>query len=133
MLKSLSNIPLFLGYLFVAVLLVSAFIATYVRITPYHEFELIRDGNKAAALALGGALLGYVLPLASAISHSVGIIDMIIWGIVALAVQLGAFFVTKWLLPYVREDITGGKTASGVLLATFAIAAGILNAACMTY
>ena len=46
-----------------------AFKLIYQWVTPYHEHTLIREGNTAAAIALGGALIGYVLPLASALSH----------------------------------------------------------------
>jgi putative membrane protein len=45
-----------------------AFKFVYQLVTPYHERDLIRQGNTAAAVALGGALIGYVLPLASALS-----------------------------------------------------------------
>ncbi|MFH7234241.1 DUF350 domain-containing protein, partial [Klebsiella pneumoniae] len=43
--------------------------------TPYHEKSLIREGNTAAAITLGAALLGYVLPLASALTHTVSLLE----------------------------------------------------------
>ena len=50
-----------------------AFKFVYQWVTPYHERDLIRQGNAAAAVALGGALIGYVLPLASALSQTVSL------------------------------------------------------------
>jgi hypothetical protein len=46
------------------------FKALYRLITPHDEGALIRAGNSAAAVALGGAVLGYVIPLASALSQT---------------------------------------------------------------
>ena len=43
----------------------------------------------AAALNLGGAILGFCLPLASTIAHSVSIADVAMWALVALVVQIG--------------------------------------------
>ena len=52
--------------IFMSLALTALFLAIYVRITPYREFALIRAGNVAAAASLSGALLGFVIPLASA-------------------------------------------------------------------
>ena len=40
----------------------------YQWVTPYKEADLIKQGNVAAAIALGGALIGYILALASALA-----------------------------------------------------------------
>ena len=47
------------------------FKAIYRWITPHDEGALIRAGNSAAAVALGGALIGYVIPRASALTQTV--------------------------------------------------------------
>ena len=74
--QSIAGLPDFLLYFVVALLLLAAFVAIYVRVTPYREFVLIRGGNIAAAISLTGALIGFVLPLASAIAHSVNPVDI---------------------------------------------------------
>ncbi len=95
--------------------------------------RLIREGNTAAAASLGGAVIGFVLPLASSIENSVAFLDMLLWGAVALVVQTLGYLVVRALVPQISADIAAGKTASGVFLGAMAIALGILNAACMTY
>ena len=40
---------------------------------------MIRDNNPAAAIALGLSLVGFVLPVVSAIAHSANIVDCLIW------------------------------------------------------
>ena len=106
--------------------------AIYVTVTPHHEFRLIRLGNTAAAVSLGGAILGYTIPLAKAVSQSQTIADMLLWSGVALVAQLVAYGITRLVLPQISAHVDEGKTASGIFLAAIAIAIGMLNAAAMT-
>lgn len=131
--QSLAGLTSFLSYFAAAIGLLILFVLFYVLITPYREFALIRQGNPAAAASLSGAMLGFVLPLASAIAHSVSLPDMAVWGSVALVVQLSVYLVARLLLPDLARDIPAGKVATGVFLGALSLAVGILNAACMTY
>ncbi len=131
--QSLAGLPNFLLYLALGLGLLGAFLAVYAWVTPYNERALIREGNVAAAVSLAGAILGFVLPLASAIAHSVGAIDMVVWGLVALVVQIAVYYVVGHVVPRFAEAIREGRVAAAVLLASLAIAVGILNAACMSY
>jgi putative membrane protein len=123
----------FLLYLAVAVALLVAFIAIYVRITPYREIALIREGNMAASYSLSGAVLGFVVPLAAAVEHSVNLADMAIWGLIAMAVQVAAYVVVKLVIPSLPRDIPADKAAAGFFLGALSLAVGLLNAACMSY
>ena len=123
----------FLLYLAISGVLLAMFVAIYVRITPYRELALIRENNMAAAFSLSGAIMGMVVPLANAVEYSVNPVDMAIWGFIALAVQLIVFVIARVSLPNIVVDIPAGKQASGLFLGAISVAAGILNAACMTY
>ena len=131
--QSLAGLPGFVVYFVLALLLLGAFVFVYSRVTPYNELALIREGNAAAALSLAGALIGFVLPLASAVVHSVGVVDMLIWGAIALIVQVVVYFVVGRLVPHFADAIAAGRASAAALLATLAVAVGLLNAACMTY
>ena len=131
--QSIAGLPNFLLYFALALVLLAVFVAIYVRVTQYREFVLIRDGNVAAAISLSGALIGFVLPLASAIAHSVNPVDMVAWGAIALIVQLVVYAAVSRLVPHFREAIEAGRAAPAVLLAALAVSVGILNAACLTY
>ena len=80
---SLAGLPAFLTYFAVAVALLLAFAFIYTRITSHDEFALIREGKAAAAVALGGSLIAFVLTLGSAIVHSVSLLDFVIWAAIA--------------------------------------------------
>ena len=99
MLESFAGFDDFLVYLLISGTLLAVFIAIYVRITPYREIALIREGNIAAAYSLSGTILGMVIPLSSAVKSSVGPIDLVIWCVIALAVQLIVFVVARITLP----------------------------------
>ena len=131
--QSIAAFPEFLLYFALALALLALFVAIYVRVTPYREIELIREGNIAASISLSGAVMGLVLPLASAIAHSVSPLDMVAWGVIALVVQIVVYAVTSRLVPRFREAIEAGRTAPAVLLAALSVSTGILNAASMSY
>ena len=123
----------FLVYLAVSLAYLAVFIAIYIRVTPYREVALIREGNMAASFSLSGAVLGFIIPLTSAVQHSVSLVDMAIWGLIAMAVQIAAFVVVKLLIPSVTQDIAAGKGAQGFFLGALSLGVGMLNAACMSY
>jgi putative membrane protein len=131
--ESFAGFDDFLVYLGIAAVLLAVFVAIYVRITPYREIALIRDGNMAAAFSLSGTIIGMVLPLSSAVQNSVNLIDLGVWCTIALAVQLIVFIVARIALPNIVHDIPAGKQASGVFLGAISVAAGMLNAAAMSY
>lgn len=123
----------FLVYLAISLVYLRVFVSLYIRITPHPEFTLMREGNIGAAFSLGGAMLGFVIPLGAAIRYSVSLVDMAIWGLIALVIQIAAFVVVKFSLPTICDDITKGNAAMGFFLGCTALAAGILNAACMSF
>ena len=117
----------------VAGLFTIAFKYIYQWVTPYNEKALIRQGNVAAAIALAGALIGYVLPRASALSHTVSLPEFAAWAALAGVIQIAAFTGVRLVaLPDVKTRIENGETSIGVYLAGISIAVGVLNAACMT-
>jgi len=127
----ISNLPAFASFFVTAVVLMLVFLAIYVWITPYNELALIRAGNEAAAISLGGAVIGFALPIAVSVAVSHNLYAMIGWGVVASVVQMLAFIAARLALPRLNESIPQGKLASGIFLASLAIGVGILNAGCI--
>jgi putative membrane protein len=109
------------------------FKAIYQAITPHNEGALIRAGNSAAAVALGGAVLGYVIPLASALAHTGSLPEFVAWAALAGLIQIVAFWaVRRIVLPDVSARIERGEMSAALYLLTISLAVGVLNAACMT-
>lgn len=109
------------------------FKVVYQWVTPYNEAKLIREGNAAAAIALGGALVGYVLPLASALSNTVSLVEFCAWATLAGVIQIAAFTLVRVVaMKDVAARIEKGEIAAGLYLMSISLAVGLLNAACMT-
>ena len=133
MFESFAGFDDFLVYLGVSLVLLYLFVWLYIRVTPWAEMALIRAGNMAASFSLAGAILGFIVPLTAAVKYSVNIVDMVIWGMIALMVQIVAFIVVKMLVPSLAQDIEAGNGAQGFFLGVASLAVGLLNAACMSY
>ncbi|MGS7251361.1 DUF350 domain-containing protein [Pseudomonas anuradhapurensis] len=134
-LKMSLNAPAVIGfvlYIIGALVLLALFQFIYIRLTPHKEFQLIREGNTAAAIALAGAVIGFALPVSSVISFSVSILDFLVWAVIAGFVQLLAFYGVHLILKGLSERIHKGEVAAGIYVAAIAISVGLLNAACMT-
>ncbi len=120
-------------YFIVAIVYLLIFCFIYDRVTPYNELKLVREGKLAPAISFGGAFIGFVLPLNSAIAHSVGFVDMLLWAFIAMFVQILAFSLVRILFKDLVRQIEENQVAAATLLAFFSIAIGLINAASMTY
>lgn len=101
--------------------------------TPYHERTLIREGNVAAAITLGAALLGYILVLASALSHTVSLVEFALWALIAGVIQIIAFtIVRRIVMPDFGDRIVRGELAAAIYMGSISLGVGLLNAACLT-
>ncbi len=123
----------FLIYFLLALALLALFSWIYAKVTPYRELELIRSGNIAAAITLGGAMIGFTLPLASVVANSVNLIDMLMFAGLAGVVQIVVFVLARKLLPGLSDSIEDNNIGKATLTAAMAICVGILNAAALTY
>ena len=133
LLQSLAGLPAFLVYFCTAIVAVVAYLFVYTRVTPHNEFQLIRDNDPAAATALGLSLVGFALPVVSAIAHAANVLDCLIWSAIALVVQIIVYFLVRIPVPNLSARIAAGEMASAIWLGLASLAAGALNAASMIY
>ena len=135
MLIARNAVPAILNYLIhliLAATLLIAFFIIYTRVTPYNEVLLIRQGNHAAALSLGGALLGFSATIASSLMHTADYQQFFAWAFGAMVVQLLAYVVTTRLLRMSKDQIESNNSAFGGLLAAISLSIGAINAACIS-
>jgi putative membrane protein len=131
--ETISELAYFLLYFGIAVALVALYLFVYARVTAHNEFDLIRQNVLSAAVSLGLSLVGFALPLSSAIVHANNVIDLLVWGVVALVVQIVVYWLVRLLLPNLSERIASGELSSALFLGAASVAAGIINAAAMNY
>ena len=131
--QSLAGLPAFLVYFCTATLVVLLYLFVYMRITTHNEFELIRNNVPGAAIALGLSLLGFTLPVVSAMTHAANVIDCVIWSIIALVVQVIVYYAVRIPVPNLSKRIEDGELAPAIWLGLASLAAGALNASSMIY
>ena len=130
--QSLAGLGAFAAYVGVAAGLCALYLFAYTRVTGHDDFGLIAQGGVAAAVALGASLIGFALPLGSAILHTVGLIDCAIWGAIALATQLLAYALARLTRPGLSDAIAAGDVAAAIWLGAVSVTAGIVSAVSMS-
>ena len=128
----LAGFPVFISHFALTVLLLFVGVVVYHWITPHHEMKLIREGNSTAAISLGGMIVGLGLPLAVSLANSITLIDILIWGVVALVIQLVTYFAIDILLKGLSKRIEEGQMSSAILLAAAKISVAAINAAALS-
>jgi putative membrane protein len=131
--QSLAGLPAFLVYFCTAGIVVMLYLFVYTRITAHNEFELIRNNVPGAAIALGLSLLGFTLPVVSAMTHASNVIDCLIWSIIALIVQVIVYYAVRIPVPNLSKRIEDGEIAPAIWLGLASLSAGALNASSMIY
>ncbi|AXK40446.1 DUF350 domain-containing protein [Crenobacter cavernae] len=122
----------YLIYLLSASALLMVFITVYTRVTPMRELPLIREGCTAAALSLGGAVIGFSLTLAASILFHSTLTMVLAWAGSAMLVQLVAYVLLERFIPGLPRQIEENNVAVGALVGAVALAAGVINAACLS-
>lgn len=112
--------------------LLAAGTAAYALLSPWKEIRQIREGNPAACVAFGGVLLGLAAPLAVSLSVSSSTLDILIWGAVAVVMQLLAFRLVDLALAGLPQRVHDGEVPAAVLLVSARLATALVLAAALT-
>ena len=124
-----NGLPFLISHFVTSVIVFLIGVIIYLFITPMKEIALIRKKNTAAAISFSGALIGLALPLASSLSASGSIYEIIVWGLVAIVIQLFCFKVVDILINDLPKRIENGELSSSILLFSIKISVALLNSA----
>src|SRR6202158_4276834 len=124
MFGTLAGLPAFLAYFCVSLVIVVGYLYLYTWMTPHDEFALIRANVPGAAISLGLSLLGFALPVISAMTHAANIVDCLVWSAIALIVQIAVYFMVKIPVPDLSAKIAAGDLAPAILLGLSSLSAG---------
>jgi len=124
-----TGLPFLISHLFITLCLLFIGITSYIFLTPIKELKLIKDGNLSASISFSGALLGIGIPLASSLSVSNSILEIIIWGLTAILLQLLCFKITDTFLKDLSKRIENDQLATSILLFSIKISVSLINSA----
>ncbi len=128
----LASLPVFLLQFGVTLVVLVIGVLVYQFFTPIHEVKEIERGNHAAALSFAAILLGLALPLAVCLAHSVNVADIVLWGVVAVVLQLAAYFTVERVFRDLAKRIEQGDMAAATALSATQLAIAMLNAAAVS-
>lgn len=115
----------------VAGLLLVISCVVYVLLTPMKEMELLRNGNASAGLGLAGVIIGLAIPIASALATSLSLFDLLIWGVVALLIQLLSFRIVDLILKDLPRRIENDEAGAAILLIAVKISSAMIIGAAL--
>jgi putative membrane protein len=125
----LKGLPVFFAHLATTLLLFLASVWLYMLITPQNELKLVRNGNRAAAVSLAGAMLGLAIPLAACLAGSVSVLDLAIWGGVIVLLQVAAFKLADLVLRDLPRRIEQDELGPAIALSGAKLSLALLMAA----
>jgi len=124
--------PITLLHAGVTVLILLAAAALYVLLTPHREITLIREGNTAAAVSLGGVLVGLAIPLGVSLNASTNLIEIGLWGVATVVVQLLVFRLVDIVLRGLPRRIQEGEMSAAAMLVGAKLATAIIIGAAVS-
>ena len=124
-----NGLPFLISHFVTSVIVFLIGIIIYLFITPMKEIALIRKKNTAAAISFSGALIGLALPLSSSLSASGSVYEIIVWGFVAIVIQLFCFKAVDILINDLPKRNENGEVSSSILLFSIKISVALLNSA----
>ncbi len=101
----------------------------YILLTPWKELALVRGGNGAAGLALAGAITGLAVPIASCLASSLTLVDLVLWGSVALLLQLLTYRIIDMILRDIPTRIQNDEAGAAIVLIAAKLSVAMLLAA----
>jgi len=128
----LSGFPLLMAHSATAFFILFVGVRIYMAVTPHDQMALIRAGNTAASLSLGATIVGIALPMAFVLAFSISVLDILLWGLVTVVLQLAAFFITDLVLKNISTRIEEGDMAAAILLVSIKLTTAAINAAAVS-
>ncbi len=105
------------GYFSVVILCMVVFLAVFELVTKYRNWEEIKNGNIAVAMATGGKIFGIANIFRHSIMHNDNLLTMLSWGVYGFFLLLAAYFIFEFLTPKFKidEEIENNNKAVGFI------------------
>jgi len=101
----------------VVILSLVVFLAIFELVTKYNNWDEIKNGNLAVAMATGGKMFGIMNVFRHSIMHNDSLLTMIIWGVYGFGLLLIGYFIFEFLTPKFKidEEIKNDNRAAGFI------------------
>jgi putative membrane protein len=126
-----TGLPVLLLQFVICIVLLVIGVTIYTLVTPFRERELLRHGNVAAATVLSGAVVALAIPLAALLATTRAVLDIVVWGVVAILLQLVTVLIASHIMKMLQLRVDDGNLAAALPIAAAQLAIALLNAAGM--
>ncbi|KYG91584.1 DUF350 domain-containing protein [Metasolibacillus sp. FSL H7-0170] len=111
------------GYFSVVVLCLVVSMVLFEVVTKYKNWEEIKKGNVAVALATGGKILGICNIFRYSIERHTTLIEMLGWGLYGFILLIFAYFLFEFLTPLIKvdEEIAKDNRSVGFISCTISV------------
>lgn len=105
------------GYYSVVILCMVVFLAIFELVTKYRNWEEIKNGNIAVAMATGGKIFGIANIFRHSILHNDSLLTMISWGVFGFFLLIIGYFIFEFLTPKfnIDKEIENNNKAVGLI------------------
>jgi putative membrane protein len=121
--------PLMLLQAAAALLLLGLAASAFALLSPNREVQRVREGNAAAAVSFGGAIVGLALPIAASVIVSTSLVGLALWGVATSLLALLGFRLIDLLFTGLPQRLRDGDVGAAVLLVAARLAVAIVLAA----
>ncbi|HLI67257.1 MAG TPA: DUF350 domain-containing protein [Caulobacteraceae bacterium] len=121
--------PLMLLQAAAALLLLGLAGSAFALLSPNREVQRVREGNAAAAVSFGGAIVGLALPIAASVIVSTSLVGLALWGVATSLLALLGFRLIDLLFTGLPQRLRDGDVGAAVLLVAARLAVAIVLAA----
>jgi len=123
--------PDFLIYSGVTVAMLAAGCVIHILLTPMKEMALIRSGNISAGIGVAAVIVGLAIPMAACLASATSVYDLLIWGVVAILLQMLAFRAADLILRDLPKRIERDEIGAALVLAAVKLAAALVMGAAL--
>ncbi|MGY0693136.1 DUF350 domain-containing protein [Virgibacillus sp. FSP13] len=109
----------------VVILCTIVFLAVFELVTSYKNWEQIKKGNFAVAMATGGKIFGISIIFRYSIEHNDTLLQSIGWGVFGFLLLLVGYFIFEFLTPTIKIDKEIGKGNKAVGFISMLISVGL--------
>ncbi|MBT2727013.1 DUF350 domain-containing protein [Bacillus sp. ISL-75] len=122
------------AYYSVVILCLVVFLAIFEMVTKYKNWEEIKKGNVAVAMATGGKILGVANIFRYTIEQNNSLLSMVGWGIYGFILLIVGYFIFEFLTPKFKidEEIQKDNRAVGFISMVISIGLSIVIGAGIT-
>ncbi|MFC5466811.1 DUF350 domain-containing protein [Lederbergia graminis] len=113
------------GYYSVTVLCIILFLFIFELVTKYNNWEEIKSGNVAVAMATGGKIFGIANVFRHSILHHDSLLVMVGWGVFGFFLLLTGYFIFEFLMPKFNVDNEIAKNNRAVGFLSMIISIGL--------